>query len=130
MVASSLLDRQELDPDRDFGLYMDDRWRPSWPADVIAWADFGTPADPAEAARQIVSAFDRAARGERIEIGCAAGLGRTGTVLACMAVLAGVRPDEAVAWVRTNYHPGAVETPEQEAWIHRFAAQVKPRSTG
>jgi len=60
--------------------------------------------------------------GERVEVGCAGGLGRTGTVLACMASLGGVPPGEAVAWVRANYRPAAVETAEQEAFVRRFAA--------
>jgi hypothetical protein len=41
-----------------------------------------------------------------------------------MAVLAGVSPSEAVTWVRRNYSPTAVETPEQEAWVLWFAAQL------
>ena len=60
-----------------------------------------------------------------IEVGCAGGLGRTGTVLACMAVLAGVPAPDAVSWVRRNYRVGAVETPEQERWIDWFAAEGK-----
>jgi protein-tyrosine phosphatase len=54
------------------------------------------------------------------------GSGRTGTVLACMAVLAGVPPPEAVEWVRANYRPEAVETVEQEAWVRWFAEWLEP----
>ena len=121
--ASSLADRRETDPGRDFGLYMDSRWQPTWPADTIDWPDFGLPAAPDEAAAQIRAAFERAKAGERVEIGCLGGLGRTGTVLACMAVLAGVpAAHEAVGWVRANYNPAAVETPEQAEWVAWFAA--------
>jgi hypothetical protein len=42
-------------------------------------------------------------------------------MLACMAVLAGVPPVEAVAWVRATYRPEAVETIDQEAWVQWFA---------
>jgi hypothetical protein len=56
-----------------------------------------------------------------VEIGCQVGLGRTGTVLACMAVLAGIPDSEAVSWVREHYKAGAVETSEQEAWVRWFA---------
>jgi hypothetical protein len=35
--ASSLLDRVEDDPTRDFGLYLDARWNPTWPSDTIDW---------------------------------------------------------------------------------------------
>jgi hypothetical protein len=120
--ASALLDRQEDDPERSFGLYMDERWRPTWPAEIIDWPDFELPTDRTRAAQQIRAAFARAARGEVVEIGCLGGLGRTGTVLACMAVMAGVAPPEAVQWVREHYDPRAVETREQEEWVNWFAA--------
>ena len=68
------------------------------------------------------AAFARARSGGLVEVGCAGGLGRTGTVLACMATLAGVQSSEAVAWVRANYDQRAVETAEQEAFVERFAA--------
>jgi hypothetical protein len=42
------------------------------------------PSDSDAAAEAICQAFGRAKRGERIEIGCIGGLGRTGTVLAYM----------------------------------------------
>jgi hypothetical protein len=119
--ASSIVDRRVDDVDRSFGLYLDARWRPSWPADLIEWPDFGLPVDAASAARKIESAFLRARQGELVEIGCLGGSGRTGTVLACMAVLAGVPPAEAVAWVRDNYRTEAVETADQEEWVRWFA---------
>ena len=119
--AASLADRRAQDSERAYGLYLDERWAPTWPADVIAWPDFGLPAESDVAARQIKDAFLRAQRGELVEVGCLGGSGRTGTVLACMAVLAGVPPTEAVPWVRAAYRPQAVETAEQEAWIQWFA---------
>lgn len=119
--ASSISERRVDDPDRAFGLYADPHWEPTWPADVISWRDFGLPEAPEVAARQIATAFDRARRGELIEVGCLGGCGRTGTVLACMAVLSGVPPEDAVTWVRAAYRPEAVETPEQEEWVVWFA---------
>jgi len=119
--ACSLAERRESDPERSFGLYLDEQWDPSWPAVVIPWADFGLPLDSEEAASQIEGAFMRAKRGELVEIGCVGGLGRTGTVLACLAVLAGVAPTDAVSWVRGNYDVRAVETSEQENWVLWFA---------
>jgi hypothetical protein len=121
--ASSLADRREDDPERAYGLYLDARWAPTWPADVIGWPDFGLPVDPTVAAQQITDAFLRARRGELVEVGCLGGSGRTGTVLACMAVLAGVEPAEAVPWVRAAYRREAVETADQEAWVLWFAAR-------
>ena len=61
------------------------------------------------------------------QVGCLGGSGRTGTVLACMAVLAGVPPAEAVAWVRNAYKAEAVETAEQEEWVRWFAGWARGR---
>jgi protein-tyrosine phosphatase family protein len=122
--ASSIADRRVDDPDRAFGLYADPRWEPTWPADVIDWRDLGLPEEPEVAARQITRAVDRARGGELIEVGCLGGCGRTGTVLACMGVLAGVPAPDAVAWVRAAYRPEAVETSQQEEWVQWFARWV------
>jgi hypothetical protein len=119
--ASSISDRCVHDPERTFGLYLDARWEPTWPATVIDWKDFGLPEDPELAAQQIAEAFGRARRGGLLEVGCLGGSGRTGTVLACMAVLAGVPSAQAVAWVRAAYRAEAVETADQEAWVRWFA---------
>jgi hypothetical protein len=128
--ASALWERRAEDPERDYGLYFDRLWRPTWPADVLEWENNGVPQDPPAAAEMIREAFRRARAGGRVEIGCIAGLGRTGTALACMAILAGVPPDGAVDWVRSHYDPAAVETPEQEAWVEWFAGHVKQTAHG
>jgi len=119
--ASSIAERDDAAGRRDFGLYMDERWAPTWPAEIIDWPDFGLPPDGAQAAAQIRDAFARARVGQIVEVGCLGGLGRTGTVLACMAVLAGLEPADAVVWVRGNYRPGAIETADQERWVDWFA---------
>ena len=125
--ASSIAERDERGDGRDFGLYLDPRWNPTWPAEVVDWPDFGLPTDGARAAAQIRDAFSRARSGQVVEIGCAGGLGRTGTVLACMAVLAGVPEAGAVSWVRQNYRAGAIETADQERWISWFAEEARSR---
>ena len=38
----------------------------------------------------------------------------------CLAVLTGTPPDEAVAWVRSNYCEEAVETDEQASFLASF----------
>ena len=53
-------------------------------------------------------------------IGCKAGLGRTGTAMACLARMTGVEGD-AVAWLRAEYDPRAVETAAQEDFVRTFA---------
>jgi protein-tyrosine phosphatase len=93
----------------------------AWEARWVRWPDFGRPADRADADDALREAHRRAA-GERVEVACGGGVGRTGTALACLAVLDGVPPDEAVAWVRAHHHPRAVETPWQRRWVARRPA--------
>jgi hypothetical protein len=125
--AVALSERREHDPDRDYALYLDPAWSPTWKADVVAWPDRGLPGHYQTAAQQIWCAFQRARGGEGVEVGCIGGLGRTGTVLACMAILVGVATGEAVQWVRSNYRVGAVETRDQEWWVQWFDAHVHGR---
>jgi protein-tyrosine phosphatase len=69
----------------------------------------------------------RAHAGELVEIGCLGGHGRTGTALACLAVLSGVPAGDAVGWVRATYCAKAVETDEQEAFVLLFAGPATAR---
>ena len=57
----------------------------------------------------------RAAPALPVYVGCAAGLGRTGTFMAALARLAGI--EDGVAWVRANYDMRAVETTAQAAAV-------------
>jgi hypothetical protein len=77
------------------------------------------PADPAYA-REVLLETLRRAGSERVEVACGGGRGRTGTALACLAVLDGVPAAEAVAFVREGYHPRAVETPWQRRFVRQF----------
>jgi hypothetical protein len=106
----------------DFGVYLDGRWDPPWPHGSIAWPDFGVPDERGAATASLQDALDRARSGERVEIGCLGGHGRTGTALACLAVLAGHPADDAVAWVRRTYCDRAVETDEQADFVRRMTA--------
>ncbi|NUP61376.1 MAG: protein phosphatase, partial [Nonomuraea sp.] len=58
---------------------------------------------------------------ERVEVACGGGRGRTGTALACLAVLDGVPAAEAVRYVRSHYDRHAVETPWQRRFVARFS---------
>ena len=98
---------------------------PEWPSRWVRWPDRWLPADPGEARQAIVDVWRRAA-GERVEVVCSGGRGRTGTVLACLAILDGVPAPQAVRYVREHYHPRAVETP----WQRRFVARFQPSSAG
>jgi len=90
-----------------------------WAARWIRWPDFWLPADPTDAKDAFSEAWHRAASG-RVEVACGGGRGRTGTALACVAVLDGVPAGDAVAFVRDHYDPRAVETPWQRRYVRRF----------
>jgi hypothetical protein len=107
----------------EFGVYLLGRPPPVQPWDQrwVCWRDFGIPKDPAELRDALRAAWERAAS-ERVEIACRGGTGRTGTALACLAVLDGVPAAESVAFVRRHYRPRAVETRAQRAFVARFAA--------
>ena len=108
----------------EFGLYL--LGRPpepmQWPHEWVRWPDFRLPADRAAARKSLLEAWRRA-ENERVEVACGGGRGRTGTALACLAVLDGVPPAEAVAFVREHYDRHAVETP----WQRRFVQRLQPR---
>lgn len=105
----------------DFGVYLlgrppdDVPWESRW----VQWPDFRLPSDCHAAADAMLEAWERA-ESERVEIACGGGRGRTGTALACIALLDGVPSDRAVAYVREHYDPEAVETPWQRRYVRRF----------
>jgi hypothetical protein len=107
-------------PPPDFGVYLLGRdpgpfpWGHRW----VRWSDFRLPASTPDALEALGEAFARAAA-ERVEIACSGGIGRTGTGLAAIAIMAGVPPADAIAWVRQRYHTHAVETPGQRRWVVR-----------
>ena len=54
-----------------------------------------------------------------VVVTCAAGIGRTGTILACYFVKVGYQPQEAIDWVR-QLRPGSIQTPEQEEAVRQY----------
>lgn len=90
-----------------------------WESRWVRWPDFRLPADRAAAREALDEAWSRSAT-ERVEVACGGGFGRTGTALACLAVLDGVPGGEAVAYVREHYARRAVETPWQRRFVRRF----------
>ena len=104
-----------------YGIYLLGKPPPavSWESRWLRWPDFRLPSDRAEARVVLGDALERASD-DRVEIACEGGRGRTGTALACLAVLDGVPASEAVEFVRTNYHPKAVETFWQKRYVRLF----------
>ncbi|WP_040709698.1 protein-tyrosine phosphatase family protein [Nocardiopsis potens] len=108
-------------PRPGFALYLLGHRPPEvdWESGWVRWPDFWLPSDRKAAAAALREAWERAAE-ERVEVACNGGNGRTGTALACIAVLDGVPAAEAVGYVREHYRARAVETPWQRRFVARF----------
>ncbi|WP_369252317.1 protein-tyrosine phosphatase family protein [Geodermatophilus amargosae] len=108
-------------PPPSFGVYLLGRPAPvlGWENRWVRWPDFRLPADPGDLHAALAEAWERSAT-ERVEIACGGGTGRTGTALACLAVLDGVPAGEAVAFARRHYRPRAVETRRQARFVAAF----------
>ena len=64
---------------------------------------------------------EQAVRNERpVVVSCYAGIGRTGTVLACYLVSRGSEASDAIDEVRRR-RSGSIQTPEQEAAVYEYA---------
>ena len=59
-----------------------------------------------------------------VVVTCYAGMGRTGTVLACYMVYVGYQPAAAIDYIR-KLRPGSIETSAQEAGVHEYAEFLK-----
>lgn len=121
IYASSNWDREDHEETPDFGLYLDSVWQAPCLAYFLDWQDFGLPARWEIAAYTIIDVYRKARDfGLWVEVGCIGGHGRTGTVLACMAVLGGENYAEAIARVRNTYCKEAIETKEQIWFVEWF----------
>ncbi|MCD1287414.1 MULTISPECIES: protein-tyrosine phosphatase family protein [unclassified Brevibacterium] len=87
----------------------------------VKWPDFLLPSDRHDAAAAMLDLWTRA-ESSRVGVACGGGRGRTGTALACIAIIDGVAAEKAVEFVREGYDPKAVETPWQRRFVTRFPA--------
>ncbi len=70
----------------------------------------------------IAFAVKARAEGKKLVVHCDAGIGRTGTVLACYLVSKGYNAAKAIEEVRVK-RPGSVETIEQEELVMKYEDQ-------
>jgi protein-tyrosine phosphatase len=90
-------------------------------------ADVSTPHfpdDPIPLVRDIVGHLTA---GDTVVVHCMGGLGRSGTIAACVLAARGLEPGRAVEVVRAA-RPGALETAAQVAFVGRFRNAWRDRS--
>jgi len=91
----------------------------------IPVADFTAPTldQVKQAVAMISSCLDRHMP---VVVHCVAGLGRTGTILACYLVGMEVPANNAIIIIR-EWRPGSIEVPEQEAVVYEYERFIKTR---
>ena len=80
--------------------------------------DFDSPL-LAEARKTITSIDDALTNGETVIMHCWAGLGRAGTMAACLLIHRGMNADYAISTVR-SVRPGAIQSAKQEQFIKAY----------
>lgn len=133
------------DPYPDLGVYLSNYWledlggiatvgipdliKPLWPFVTITWPDYGT-VNQVYYGRLIDVAVKYLRDGKTVEVACAAGHGRTGTLLAgIIATVENLDAKTTIDSLRTRYCKEAVESYGQESMIYTYLGEPLPANT-
>ena len=149
LLASGHLNSPKSTPSKwapypDMGVYLSPFWiddlggmagvgmaapiTPLWPYIWVTWADMGDIS--ARYFDVLVSTVAAAlSEGKTVEIACAAGHGRTGTLLAgVLARVEGLGANAAIKAVRDRYCDQAVETHKQIVMVYELCGEAPPKA--
>lgn len=86
--------------------------------------DFGVPSSTDEVLALARSLAASIADGKKVAIHCRAGIGRSGTVAACVLACRGIDADTAFAIISRARAISVPETDEQRQWVVRFSERL------
>ncbi len=84
--------------------------------------DGGVPTDPSAFADLLATLATRIRDGRFVAVACMGGLGRTGTLVACLLRDGGLAADEAIALTRESRH-GTIENDRQEDFVRSWSTE-------
>lgn len=85
--------------------------------------DMDIPSDKAALRGLVAQLHNHLSADKRVVIHCLGGLGRSGTIAACLLTENGLSAHEAVRLVRL-FRKGAIQTAAQENWVHVYAQML------
>jgi|SRR5436305_10825911 len=93
-------------------------------------ADVSVPASRT-ATLELVNTLDELlSKGRNVGIHCLAGVGRSGMIAACLLMMRGLSPEEALEEVSNTRGVIVPQTDEQREWLIEFAKEFAPVSRG
>ena len=92
---------------------------------VVDWPNMGIVSTAT--LQVLLNLVNRYKRKGVIEIGCVGGHGRTGTLLAMLAIYFGeMQPGAAITHIRSTYCEEAIESYKQESALYRWGGEEPP----